>query len=290
MASSNQKIWRIVDILQWSKDYLLQKGIESAQFEAEWLLCHVLNLKRIQLYMNYNEIMDKRERDAFKQLLLQRANGTPLQYIIGYTEFMGYHIKVSPDTLIPRHDTEVIIEQIYERHDKQQNIKIADLCTGSGCIATALALHFPNSLLTALDVSQSALEIAKENFQYHKIEDRIEVLHQDLLKHRRLSTTYNIIISNPPYISGEKYEILDPLVKDNEPFIALNPGADELIFYRVIAEMTRDYLEPTGELYVEIGGDYQVAAITKIFIEKGLKNLEIIKDYNGLSRGIKATR
>lgn len=290
MGNTNQKIWRISDILQWSKEFLKNKGVASPHVEAEWLLCHVLNLSRLQIYLNHNEIMDKKERDHFKKLLLQRASGTPLQYILGYTEFMGFHIKVSPDTLIPRMDTEVIVDQIYEHYNSQESLKIADLCTGSGCIAAALALHFPNSLITALDISLSALQVAKENFQYHKITDRIEVLHQDLLRDQNLNTSYDIIISNPPYISGEKYETLSPLVKDNEPFIALNPGADEFIFYRIIADMALKYLNNNGTLFAEIGGDYQVPNIKNIFIEKGLKNLEIIKDYNGLSRGIKATR
>lgn len=290
MGNETPKIWRIVDILKWSKEFLANKGVKSPQIEAEWLLCHVLNLSRLQIYLNHNEIMDKKERDQFKSLLLQRANGTPLQYILGYTEFMGFKIKVSPDTLIPRHDTEVIVDQIYEHYNKKMEIKIADLCTGSGCIATALALQFPNSLLTALDISQSALNIAKENFHYHKVDDRVEILQQNLLIDQRLNTKYDIIISNPPYISGEKYEILDPLVKNNEPFIALNPGEDELIFYKIIAAMAVQYLEKNGVLYMEIGGDYQVANIKNIFIDKGLKNLEIIKDYNGLSRGIKVSR
>lgn len=290
MENTNPNIWRIIDLLEWSKDYLHKKNIESPQIEAEMMLRHVLKLSRIEIYLNHTRIVDKSERKDFKKLLLKRISGIPIQYVLGYTEFMGYKIKVSPDTLIPRHDTEVIVDQIYEYYDISKELTIADLCTGSGCIAASLALHFQKSQLIALDISQSALQIAKQNFEHHKIHDRIQIIQQDLIKNQKLNQKFDIIISNPPYISGEKYNILDPLVKDHEPYIALNPGVDELIFYKIIAEMTKHHLSQNGELYVEIGGNYQVADIKNIFIDKGLKNLEIIKDYNGLSRGIKATR
>ncbi len=290
MDNSDKKIWRIVDLLEWSKAYLHKKNIESPQIEAELMLRDILNLSRLDIYLNHNQIVNQQERTQLKNYLKKRVSGIPIQYIIGYSEFMGYKIFVSPDTLIPRQDTEVIVEQIYDRYDQDQELKILDLCTGSGCIAAALAGEFPKAHITALDVSRPALKIAYTNFKNLKIDNRIKILHQDLLINQTIDQKFDIIISNPPYISGKMYDNLDPLVKDNEPHIALNPGADELIFYKIIAGMTPNNLTTNGELYVEIGGDYQEEKITKIFIEKGLKNLEIIKDYNGISRGIKATR
>jgi len=289
MSDNNPKIWRIVDLLEWSKEYLHKKGVESPQIEAEMMLRQILNLSRIEIYLNHDQIVEPGERQKLKDYLLKRGSGIPIQYILGYTEFMGYRIEVSPDTLIPRHDTEVIIDNIWEEFDKDLEIEIIDLCTGSGCIVAALALHFEKSQADALDISQSALKIATKNFKYHNISDRVKTIQQDLTQDQRLPKQYDLIISNPPYISGEMYNQLDSLVKDNEPYIALNPGADELLFYKIIAEMTQSYLKPDGSLYVEIGGNYQVKDITNIFVGKGLQNLEIIKDYNGISRGIKAT-
>ena len=289
MESKNPKIWRLTDILQWSKEYLKEKGVESPQIEAEWLLRHVLKYSRLEIYLNHNQIIDKKERIQFKKILLERASGIPIQYVLGYTEFMGYKIKVSPDTLIPRADTEVIVDHIFENYDNSKKLKILDLCTGSGCIAIALAMNFPNSTTSAIDISRSALKIALANINFYKLGDRLNLIHQDIIQNQNLPGKYDIIISNPPYISGDLYEKLDPLVKDNEPFIALNPGIDELIFYKKIAEIAKIHLTREGKLYVEIGGGYQVSAINKIFIEKGLKNLEIIKDYIKISRGIIAT-
>ena len=288
MSDNNPKIWRIGDLLEWSKDYLHKKGVESPQIEAEMMLRQILNLSRIDIYLNHDQIVEPNERQQLKDYLLKRSSGIPIQYILGFTEFMGYRIEVSPDTLIPRQDTEVIIDNIWENYNKNSNMEIIDLCTGSGCIATALALHFEKSMVDALDVSHSTLKIASQNFEYHKLSDRVKILEQDLTQNQNLPKQYDLIISNPPYISGEMYNNLDPLVKNNEPYIALNPGADELLFYKIIAEMTQKYLKPGGALYVEIGGDYQVKDITNIFIGKGIRNLEIIKDYNGISRGIKA--
>lgn len=288
MSDNSQKIWRIVDLLEWSKDYLHKKGIGSPQIETEWMLRDIFNYSRMDIYLNHEQIASPNERQQLKEYLLKRTSGIPIQYIIGYTEFMGYRIDVTPDTLIPRQDTEVILDNLWENYTKESEMEIADLCTGSGCIAVALARHFENSTIDALDVSHQALSVAANNTARNHVQDRVNIIHQDLELNQTLPRQYDIIISNPPYISGDRYDQLDPLVRNNEPYIALNPGADELLFYKILAKISQNYLKTSGILYVEIGGDYHVSEVTQIFIEKGLQNLEIIKDYNGISRGIKA--
>ncbi len=289
-TQSKNEVWRVVDILTWSKNFLKNKGVESSQIEAEMLLMKVLNFSRLDIYMHHERPLSIQERNEFKYLLLQRTSGIPIQYILGKTEFMSLNFFVSSDVLIPRQDTEVIIENLIEKYKTKDNIKALDLCTGSGCIAISLAHYLPNISMTAIDISEAALKIAKKNCSHNNLSNRINFLQLDILKENISDGSYNLIVSNPPYISKEKYINLNPLVRDHEPEIALYPGEDEYIFYRHLSKIAIEKLVPEGLLAVEIGGDYQVENITKIFTSAGLTNIEIIKDYNNICRGIIAKK
>ncbi len=291
MTSSDEKIWRVIDVLNWSKNYLTEKGIESPQVEAEWILRDVLNCSRIDIYLYYERPLEPAELARCRSCLRQRAVGRPIQYILGYTEFMGLRFEVTPEVLIPRQDTESVVERIIEMMQKMNpnDFQILDIGTGSGNIIVSLLHQFPNARGVGVDISAEALKVARRNAVYHNVDRRIEFLRLDILKELPAATRkFDCIVSNPPYIAGQWLEDLSPLVKENEPFAALSPGGDGLIFYRRFAEAGPGLLAKDGILVLEIGGTYQEEPVTSILTAAGFGDFEVIHDYLPQSRGIVA--
>lgn len=288
MADANTKSWRIIDVLNWARDYLRKRGVEAPQIEAEWMLRDVLNLSRLQVYLQHERPLTASELASFKQLLLSRIAGKPIQYVLGYTEFMGLKLEVNAKVLIPRPETELIVEKVIQQagNKRKGKISILDLGTGSGCIAIALAKAFPRAAIVALDISSPALEVASRNAERHNVLRQITFLERDMLTDSCGDRQFNIIVSNPPYVAGEWYRKLPAVVKENEPRLALDPGEDELIHYRRLAELAASHLKRDGLLAVEIGGDYQEVAVREVFRSGGLDPIETLKDYSGQSRGI----
>ncbi len=288
MDTSAAKTWRIVDLLKWSRAYLAGKGVESAQIEVEWMLRHVLDCSRIDIYLNHERPLSVNELSAFKKLLLARSQGVPIQYILGYAEFMDYRFLVNPAVLIPRPETEPLVEKtisILKKMDKKKP-SVLDVGTGSGCIAIALAAACENCAVVAVDISAEALSVARMNAGQNGVGNQIQFVQKDILKESPGDCQFNIIVSNPPYVAGEYWANLTKLVRDNEPEIALHPGADGLIFYRRLSELAGQNLTSDGVLVVEIGGTYQEKEVCRIFTENGLRVTEVMKDYSGQSRGI----
>ena len=286
METSTVKIWRVVDLLKWSKEYLATRGVESPQIEAEYMLRHVLNCSRMDIYLNYERPLNADELAAFKTLLINRAKGIPVQYVLGYTEFMGHTFTVSPAVLIPRPETELLVEKALYllKQIQSQEIPVLDVGTGSGCIAISIAIGCERCRVTALDVSPAALRVAKENAESNRVTDRINFIEMDILNHSPENKSFDMIVSNPPYVAGDYWKNLSELVKSNEPSLALYPGEDELIFYRKLANIARTHLVKNGYLITEIGGTYQQAGVCRIFTDKGFKIVETIKDYSGQDR------
>jgi len=284
------KTWRIVDVLKWSKDYLSSKGVESPQVEAEWMLREILNCTRIDIYLNHDRPLTAENLAAFKKILIERVSGKPLQYVLGYTEFMGLKILVNQHVLIPRPETEVIIEYLrsFLSQNKNSTSRILDVGTGSGCIAISLAVHCSDCEIVAVDISSEGLKIARENARLNHVNDRIQFIKKNILTETLGNRLFNVIVSNPPYVSGEWWENMSESVKNYEPEIALYPGKDPLVFYKRLAELAVSNLEPDGILAVEIGGSYQENDVKSVFAEKGLRDFEVIQDYLGQSRGIVA--
>ena len=221
MAERERQIWRIVDVLKWSRDYLKGKQIESPQIEAEWILREVLNLNRLEIYLKYERPLSPTELARIKALLLKRASGQPIQYVLGSAEFMGLKLKVTPDVLIPRPETELLVEKTLELCRNRVTARILDIGTGSGCIAIALAHFLPECQVVAIDVSATALQIARENAAIHNVANRIDFQELDILHSPELTMgQFDIIVSNPPYVSGDYYVNLPKLVKEHEPEIA----------------------------------------------------------------------
>ncbi|MFA4838280.1 MAG: peptide chain release factor N(5)-glutamine methyltransferase [Candidatus Neomarinimicrobiota bacterium] len=293
METISQKIWCVIDVLKWSREYLSQKGVESPQVEVEWLLREILSCSRMDIYLKYDRPLSAAELADFKKMLIERANGKPIQYVVGKTEFMGLEMKVSPDVLIPRSDTEVVVEAILSvlKKRKWDKPRILDIGTGSGAIAVSLAVLAPECSVVACDISPKALEIARENARKHAVSERIEFVLQDILKAGNFpSAPFQIVVSNPPYVSGKMYDELPAIVKDFEPKTALTPGGDGLQFYHRFAELSGDLLAADGVMTMEIGGTYQEPAVLSIFSDNGFDRLMVIRDLQGQSRGILAEK
>lgn len=292
MESTTVKIWRVVDLLKWSKEYLAAKGVESPQIETEWVLRHVLDCSRIDIYMNHERPLCAEELAAFKTLLIKRARGIPVQYVLGYSEFMGHTFTVNPSVLIPRPETELLVENALDllKRIKNPKIYVLDVGTGSGCIAVSIAVGCERCRITALDISSGALLIAKENATNNHVAEKIDFIEMNILNQYPDSKPFDIIVSNPPYIAGDYWKNLSDLVKNNEPKLALYPGEDGLIFYRNLADLAQAQLAENGHLLTEIGGTYQEADVCRVFMDSGLEIVEIIKDYSGQSRIVVAVR
>jgi release factor glutamine methyltransferase len=293
METISQKTWRVIDVLKWSREYLSQKGVESPQVEVEWLLREILNCSRMDIYLNYDRPLSPAELADFKKMLIERANGKPVQYIVGKAEFMGLEMKVTPDVLIPRCDTEVIVETILSllKNRKWDKPRILDIGTGSGAIAVSLAVLAPECSVVACDINPKALEITRENARKHAVSERIEFILQDILKTDKFpSAPFQIVVSNPPYVSEKMYDELPTIVRKYEPKNALTPGGDGLKFYHRFVELSGVLLTSNGVLAVEIGGNYQETAVQSIFSGNGFDQLTVIKDLQGQSRGILAER
>ena len=250
------------------------------------MLRHVLNCSRIDIYLNYERPLHADELAAFKTLLINRAKGIPVQYVLGYSEFMGYTFKVNPAVLIPRPETELLVEKALDllKRITSPKLSVLDVGTGSGCIAISIAIGCDHCRVTALDVSPTALRVAKENAESNRVTDRINFIEMDILTHTPENKSFDMIVSNPPYVAGDYWKNLSELVKSNEPSLALYPGEDELIFYRKLANIAQTHLVKNGYLITEIGGTYQQAGVCRIFTDKGFKIVETIKDYSGQDR------
>ena len=215
---------------------------------------------------------------TFRQSINMRARRVPLQQILGHTGFMGLDFKVNADVLIPRYDTEVLVETVLS-NEKNKDISILDLCTGSGCIAVSLKKYGAYSLVAGSDISENALNVALRNASINKTE--IELYRSDLL--RDIEGSFDVIVSNPPYIETEVIEELEPEVREHDPYIALDGGRDGLDFYRRIISDAPVALKPYGRLYFEIGYN-QAEQVAGLMEKAGFSDIDIIKDLAGLDR------
>ena len=261
--------------------------------EVELLFMDVLNCDRLSLYLNRDLKLDKDKTHLLSEALRRRATGEPIEYILGKTEFMGLSFKVTPDVLIPRPETEISVETILRYATKPLSHQatrsnILDIGTGSGCIAVSLAKLLPDVKITATDISQEALEVAKVNAVLNNVEVNF-VLSDLFVQSTEYRVQYDIIVSNPPYVRSSEIGILQPEI-GYEPRIALDGGEDGLGFYRRIVALAPDFLKQKGFLIMEIGFK-QKRAVEGIFKNSaGLKILKVIKDYNNINRVIVAQK
>jgi len=251
----------IRDALRKGTDIIKSAGIETPTLEAGVILCHVLGCDKIYIYTHGDAELHPSQEKKYFELLEKRTSGVPVQHITGCQEFMSLPFKVNEHVLIPRQDTEILVEAVMDwvKNQKRQirdEIKIMDIGTGSGCIAVSLAYYIENSVITAIDISEMALKTAKLNAEANNVADRITFVHSNLFKdipNEHPDRMYDIIVSNPPYIPTEDIKHLQKEVRCFDPIAALDGGQDGLEFYRAIIDGVNDFLKPGGLLALEVG-------------------------------------
>jgi len=284
------RIWTIAALLQWTTDFFSQRSIAEPRLSAELLLAHAVGSSRMALYTQYDRVPADSQLANFRALVKQRADHVPVAYLIGKAWFFSLEFNVDKNVLIPRPDTETLVEQVIGRVRQTPGWEapaILDLCTGSGCIAIALAKNLPAATVVAIDVSAAALAVAKGNAELHKVADRITFLEGNMLDPLaglNPPRQFHVIASNPPYIPTGQIANLMPDVRDHEPRMALDGGPDGLDFPRHIAPAVRDHLVPGGLLALEIAFD-QAVAVQAILASAGyLENIRMVRDAAGHPR------
>lgn len=290
----------LLELLAEGTARLSEKGIAEAELDARYLLLWETGISPAMFLIERGKEADSRTEKCFLELIERRGNRIPLQHILGTQEFMGLEFIVSPDVLIPRQDTETLVEQVLadekrgrlsgEQGRDKAGPALLDMCTGSGCIALSLAVLGNFRQITAADISPDALAVAEKNAerllpkQVQK-EKNLEfcLIESDLFQNIPKNQKFDIIVSNPPYIPSSVIEELEPEVRDHEPRIALDGAADGLKFYRRLTAKSREFLNPGGRIYLEIGYD-QGDAVTKLLKNAGFIETEIIKDIPGQDR------
>jgi release factor glutamine methyltransferase len=276
-----------LEALNRAVDTFRSKGTDRPRTNAELLLGAVLNVRKIDLYLNRDRTLALQEVQRFEQFIRERLSGKPVQYIIGSTEFFGLELKVDPSVLIPRPETETLVETVLENLGRVVRPRIIDIGTGSGAIAVSLATNLDGSYVYATDVSSEALKVAQENARKHDVQQQIEFLCGDLfepLKEKKLEGKINCVVSNPPYVSAEEFETLPKEVKDFEPIVALKTDEQGLSFHRKIAENALDFLSSGGILALEVGLGQSGKVADLIRAQDGFSEIEIRKDLGGIER------
>jgi release factor glutamine methyltransferase len=272
----------------------LSREIQSPRLDAELLLAHVLKVERIQLYLDPDRPVTSAERAQYRTLVRNRANRVPIAYLTGTREFWSLPIAVTRDVLIPRPETESLVRAVLERvKDMSTYMRICDMGTGSGCIAMALAQELPDAVLSCVDTSEKALNVARENARSLRLAQRMVFYHSNwfhVFETLDQKQQFDVIVSNPPYLrSGEFLYNLQPEIAVYEPRIALDGGEAGLDPYPFLAEGAMQFLNPGGILGVEIGDD-QADSVSDLFQSKGLEGIEIVMDDFGTPRAIIAHR
>ncbi len=303
--------WTIQRLLSWITEYFTEKEIDSPRLSAEILLSHALGLKRIELYTQFDKLVDKEPLRQLHALVKRAGQDEPVAYLTGKTEFYSIELNVTPACMIPRPETELLVERAIEflRARTAENATmqddlisggthtgaqfVCDLCTGSGCIAVAIARNFPGTRIIATDISDAALHVAAANVEKHHLKERITLLCGDLfdpLVPQLDTSKFDLIVCNPPYVSAPEFEALERNVKDYEPKLALFAGNDGLDIYRRIIEKADLFLKPDAALMLEIGYA-QGPAVRELLEQTGaFAEIEIEKDFHNNDRIVTAAK
>jgi len=279
-----KKTWRIIEIIKWGEEYFKIKGFENPKQEIEWLLCDLLQLKRIDLYLKFEDIINKSKLKKLKSWIKRRIQREPLQYITGKVEFYGLRLISTPQALIPRPETERLVDITLNSLEKIPEPKILEIGTGSGCVSIAVSNKKPKANIVSLDISKDALELAEINAKSNNCKN-INFFEMDFLSEIP-DDKFDILISNPPYISQKEIKNIMPEVKNYEPRIALTDFEEGLNFYYRIAKVGRTLI-PNGIIILEVGLGKHPQKVFSLFKEAGFDQLELIKDYNNNERILK---
>ncbi len=290
MSTDPEDRWSVGRLLNWTRDFLRKKGSDSPRLDAEVLLASVLACERVRLYTRYEEAVGDRDRSAFRELVRRRSEGAPVAYLVGRKEFYSLALAVSPAVLIPRPDSEFVVVEALARLKGVESPRAVDVGTGSGCLALACAHQHKAARFVAIDISPEALDVARGNAVKLGLADRVEFRLGDLLGPVAGEGPFDAILSNPPYIPTATVATLDPGVRDFEPHLALDGGADGLrVVDRLIAQAV-PLLRPGGHLILEIGSDQEAPVRSIIAGRPELELAPTVRDAANHPRVIAATR
>ena len=287
-----EESWTVLKLLQWTTEYFQRNNVSEPRTSAEVLLAHVLAEDRLFLYLNYDRPMETSELTAYRACIKRRLGGEPNQYITGLQEFWSLPLRVSPDVLIPRPETEVLVEAVLGFLDTADpNVNILDLGTGSGAIAIALARELPAARIVAADLSMAALRLAQENAKSTQVDERIFFVRSDMFGAiPGGSQKFKVVVTNPPYISHDEMSELPREIRDFEPHHALEGGPDGLTAIRHIIAEVPTILSQAGALIMEMGADQAESVSALVTDSQHYESYRIIKDYSGLDRVLVAVK
>jgi|TARA_B110000196_G_C21142910_1_gene664811 release factor glutamine methyltransferase len=276
------KTWRIIDLINWAESYFKEKGFENPRSEIEWLLRALLGCSRMDVYLRFEEPLSKTQLGTLRAWVKRRLEREPLQYITGSCDFYGREFSINKHALIPRPETERLIDIALDKLNEIDSPNILDVGTGSGCIAITLGLEIPGSTVLGIDVSEKAIQIANKNAK--SLDAGNVSFHEMDFLHNIPQGSFDLMVSNPPYIPKGEMDGLMTDVKDFEPTVALTDEKDGLSFYKRFAEIGKDLVKINGWIILEVGlGDHPNKVKDNI-IESGYPDTELIKDYNGDDR------
>ncbi|TET38564.1 MAG: peptide chain release factor N(5)-glutamine methyltransferase [Planctomycetota bacterium] len=288
-----EETWTIRKVLEWTTAFFEKNGIDSPRLDAEVLLAHSLGVERIKLYMEIDRPLAEAERAPLRALVKRRAAREPAAYLVGEKEFYSLAFEVNENVLVPRPDTEFLVDAVLDRTGRGDAFTFVDVGTGSGCIAAAIAVNRPKASGLAVDVNPGAVEVAKRNFERHGLANRVKAVCGNLLEPAIAhfgGRKIDAVVSNPPYVTEEEFEKLEPEIRDHEPRSALlDIAEDGLGSFRAIADAAADLLSPGALFVCELGaGQYGSAAE---FLASGpWTDVSAVRDYGGVDRVIVAGR
>ncbi len=287
-----QTVWTILALIRWADERFKKEGLSSPRLDAEVLLAATLGMDRIGLYTHFDQPLKPDELARFKKFILRRLRREPVAYILGKREFWSLPFKVTPDVLIPRPETEVLVSEALKAlaHLNGKASNILEIGTGSGAISVALAKELPAAKVVATDLSANALSLAEENALWNGVRERIHFLQGDLLQPIKKGERFDLVITNPPYIPREQFPSLMPEVRDFEPRIALDGGVNGLDFFRRALPAVGEFLDSGGWFLAEMGEGQDQEILRIAGKSSDLDSFDFVKDLAGIKRVFKARK
>ena len=283
--------WTVRRVLEWTIGHLKKHGSDTARLDAEVLLAHARGCSRIQLYTAYDEILPDAARQKMRDLVKRRVNAEPVAYLVGTKEFYSLAFEVNRDVLIPRPDTELLVMEALRLVKEVTTPAILELGVGSGCVSTAIAVNSKTVRVVGVEISPTTMAVAQRNLERHKVADRVELRCGDLFGPLKQGEMFDVLVSNPPYISTDEIETLSPQVKNHEPHQALDGGADGLDIIRRIATESPAFVKPGGWVLLELSPE-QADAVLALFLVPGtaFEQAAIVSDLGQQQRMLRTRR
>jgi release factor glutamine methyltransferase len=275
--------WTVRRILDWTIQFLKERESPTPRLDAEVLLAHARNCRRIQLYTQFDQPLSDEQRSVMRGLVKRRAAAEPVAYLVGHREFFSIDFLVRPGVLIPRPDTEILVMAALDVLKPVPHPRVLDLCTGSGCIPVAIAQNHPGAVLSAVELHEIPLSVAQENVSRHGLGERIQILQGDLFRPVPAGALFDVITSNPPYVTHREIQELAADVRDHEPHAALDGGQDGLDVIRQIVEQSPAFLNTGGWLMFELSPEQSTAAF-ELLQQRGFQDVAIKNDLAGQAR------